>query len=148
MQSISSSGSQWFDLYNTQNKTVQLQYFGFKLISEKGTQGSEGGGPLLGPHERCTLALSNSYNQGTLAFKPVNMTIQVSYYYDGKPYTTATPSLTDTYNDPGTWQFDGTKWTFVEQNTIPVPEFPYATIVLITSITSLVVFYRLKLKIN
>jgi hypothetical protein len=148
MQSISSSGSQWFDLYNTQNKTVQLQYFGFKLISEKGTQGSEGGGPLLGPHEKCTLALSNNYSLGAIEFKPVNMTIQVSYYYDGKPYTTATPSLTDTYNDPGTWQFDGTKWTFAEQNTIPVPEFPYATIVLITSITSLVVFYRLKLKIN
>ncbi|GEM_PF-2170610 len=145
MESVS-SGSQWFDLYNTQNKTVQLQYFGFKLISATGTQGSMGGSPLLGPHAKCTLALSNSYWQGTLAFKPVNMTIQVSYYYDGKPYTTSTPSLTDIYNDSGTWQFDGNKWTFAEQNTIPVPEFPYATIVLITSITSLIIFYRMKFR--
>jgi hypothetical protein len=145
MQPIS-SGSQWFDLYNTQNKTVQLQYFGFKLISGNNIQGSEGGGFGIGPHEKCTLALSNSYSQGALEFKPVNMTIEVSYYYDGKPYTTATPSLTDTYNDSGTWQFDGNKWAFAEQNTIPVPEFPYATIVLITSITSLIIFYRIKFR--
>ena len=146
MQPISSSGSQWFELYNTQNKTVQLQYFGFKLISEKNMQQSEGGGFGIGPHEKCTLALSNSYYQGALEFKPVNMTIDVSYYYNGKPYTTATPSLTDTYNDSGTWQFDGNKWTFAEQNTIPVPEFPYAIPVLLVSIISLIFLYQIKLK--
>ena len=145
MQPIS-SGSQWFDLYNTQNKTVQLQYFGLKLISEKGTQGSEGGGPLLGPHEKCTLALSSSYYQGALEFKPVNMTIQVSYYYDGKPYTTATPSLTDTYNDSGTWQFDGNKWVFAEQNTVTVPEFPFALLILLVGITSSIIFYRIRIR--
>ena len=143
-QPVPSSGSQWFDLYNTQNKTVQLQYFGLKLISGTDNYQSEGGGFEIGPHEKCTSTLSNSYYQGALEFKPVNITIQVSYYYDGKPYTTATPSLTDTYNDSGTWQFDGNNWTFAEQNTASVPEFPYATIVLITSITSLVIFYRMK----
>lgn len=145
MQPIS-SGTQWFDLYNTQNKTVQLQYFGSKLISGENTQGSKGGGFSIGPHEKCTVVLSNSYSQGALEFKPVNMTIEVSYYYDGKPYTTATPSLTDTYSDSGTWQFDGNKWTFAEQNTISIPEFPFATFVLITGITSLIIFYRMKFR--
>ncbi|WP_255496016.1 hypothetical protein, partial [Candidatus Nitrosotalea sp. FS] len=120
-----SSGTQWFDLYNTQNKTVQLQYFGYKLISGNDMPESEGGGFDIGPHEKCTLALSNSYSHGALEFKSVNMTLEVSYYYDGKPYTTATPSLTDTYNDSGTWQFDGNKWIFAEQNTVAVPEFPF-----------------------
>ncbi len=140
-----SSGTQWFDLYNTQNKTVQLQYFGLK-ISEKGTQASEGGGPLLGPHEKCTFVFANSYFQGALEFKPVNMTIQVSYYYDGKPYTTATPSLTDTYNDSGTWQFDGNRWIFAEQNTISVPEFPFAIPIFLASFVSAIVFYRMKFR--
>ena len=139
-----SSGTQWFDLYNTQNKTVQLQYFGFKLISGNNMPESKGGGFDLGPHEKCTLALSNSYSQGALEFKPVNMTIEVSYYYDGKPYTTATPLLTDTYNDSGTWQFDGNKWVFAEQNMVAIPEFPFAIPVLLTGIMSILVFYRMK----
>lgn len=143
VQSISSS-TQWFDLYNTQNKTVQLQNFGFKLISGNNTQQSEGGGFDLGPHEKCTLALSNSYSQGALEVKPVNMTIQVSYYYDGKPYTTATPLLTDTYNDSGTWQFDGNKWVFAEQNTMTVPEFPFAVPVMLIGLVSTIVFYRMQ----
>ena len=141
---IPSSASQWFDLYNTQNKTVHLQYFGLKLISGENTQGSEGGGFDIGPREKCTFALSNSYSQGALEIKPVNMTIEVSYYYDGKPYTTATPSLTDTYNDSETWQFDGNKWTFTKQNTIPVPEFPFAVQVLLMSIVSVILFYRMR----
>ncbi len=139
-----SSGSQWFDLYNTQNKTVQLQYFGLKLISGKDMQQSEGGGFSIGPHEKCTFVFSTSYSQGTLEFKPVNMTIQVSYYYDGKPYTTTTPSLTDTYNDSGTWQFDGNKWIFAEQNTMTVPEFPYVIPIFLASFVSAIVFYRMK----
>ncbi|MGI0092766.1 MAG: hypothetical protein ACREA8_01540 [Nitrosotalea sp.] len=144
VQPISSSGSQWFDLYNTQNKTVPLQYFGIKLISGNDIQQSKGGGFGIGPHEKCTLVLSNNYSQGALEFKPVNMTIQVSYYYDGKPYTTATPSLTDTYNDSETWQFDGNKWIFVEQNTMTVPEFPFAQIILVFGIISTVVIYRIR----
>ncbi|HET7337292.1 MAG TPA: hypothetical protein VFJ23_05310 [Candidatus Nitrosotalea sp.] len=141
-----SSGTQWFDLYNTQNKTVQLQYFGYKLISGDHVQGSEGGGFDIGPHEKCTLALSNNYSQGALEVKPVNMTLQVSYYSDGKPYTTATPSLTDTYNDFGTWQFDGNKWVFAEQNTMTVPEFPFAVPVMLIGIISTIVFYRMKFR--
>lgn len=141
-----SSGTQWFDLYNTQNKTVQLQYFGYKLISGDHVQGSEGGGFDIGPHEQCTLALSNSYSQGTLEFKPVNMTIQVSYYYDGKPYTTATPSLTDTYNDSGTWQYDGNTWTFAEQNTVTVPEFPLTVPVMLIGLVASIAFYSVKFR--
>src|SRR5574337_989894 len=141
-----SSGTQWFDLYNTQNKTVQLQYFGLKLISGDNMQGSEGGGFDIGPHEECTLVLSNNYSQGTLEVKPVNMTLEVSYYYDGKPYTTATPSLADTYNDSGTWQFDGNKWVFAEQNTVAVPEFPFAVPVMLIGIISTIVFYRMRFR--
>ncbi|MHB8546776.1 MAG: hypothetical protein ACYDAJ_08425 [Nitrosotalea sp.] len=72
------------------------------------------------------------------------MTIEVSYYYDGKPYTTATPSLTDTYNDSGTWQFDGNKWVFAEQNTMTVPEFPFAVPVMLIGMMSVIIFYGIK----
>ena len=109
-------------------------------------QGSEGGGFDIGPNEKCTLALSSNYYQGALEVKPVNMTLQVSYYSDGKPYTTATPSLTDTYNDSGTWQFDGNKWVFAEQNTMTVPEFPFAVPVMLIGIISTMVFYRMRFR--
>jgi hypothetical protein len=134
------------ELGTMERKTAQLQYFGYKLISGNDVQGSEGGGFYIGPHEKCTLVLSNNYSQGALEVKPINMTLEVSYYYNGKPYTTATPSLTDTYNDSETWQFDGNKWVFAEQNMIPVPEFPLAIPVMLIGLISTIVFYRMKFR--
>ncbi len=56
-----------------------------------------------------------------------------------------TPPLTDTYNDSRTWQFDGNKWLFTDKQ-IAIPEFPFAIPVLLLSIISLIVFYRMKFR--
>ena len=46
-------------------------------------------------------------------------------------------------NKTGTWQFDGNKWVFTEQNTMTVPEFPFAVPVMLIGTISTIVFYRM-----
>ncbi|MDE2588557.1 MAG: hypothetical protein KGL95_02670, partial [Patescibacteria group bacterium] len=70
----------------------------------------------------------------------------VSYMYNGKNYAAFSPPLTDIENDSRTWQFDGGKWVFAEQNTMPVPEFPFAVPILLIGITSLVGFYKIRFR--
>ncbi|MGI0069813.1 MAG: hypothetical protein ACREAN_06120 [Nitrosopumilaceae archaeon] len=142
-----SNAPQWFDVYNTQNKTIQLQYFDVRVPSIVGSYSEDGpyySIPDIGPHEKCTYGFFST-NEAT-SLDPTNKTIIISYDYEGKHYTSSTPSLTDLYNDTRTWQFDGNKWTFAEQNTVPVPEFPLASIVLLASISSAIVFYRIRLR--
>ncbi len=142
-----SSGPQWFDLYNTLNTTAHLQSFDVRtfmnqrLTSESGPSSNV---IEIGPHERCTFAYMPV--DMALTLEQSNMSIAIQYSYNKQNYTFSTPFLTDLYNDTRTWQFDGTQWTFAEQNTVPVPEFPFAIPVLIISITSLIVFYRIHSK--
>jgi hypothetical protein len=142
------SAPQWFDVYNTMNKTIQLQYFDVQIPSTVST-GSSGFGPyysipMLGPHEKCTFTFF-PVNM-PMDFDPLNRTITVSYDYDGKHYTVTTPPLTDIQNDSRTWQFDGNRWNFAEQNSVPVPEFPFAVPILLSGIFSTIVFYRMKFR--
>jgi hypothetical protein len=144
-----SNAPQWFDVYNTQNKTIQLQYFDVRVPSHGGGSYNEDGPyytiPSIGPHEKCTYGFFPV--DEAISLDPTNKTIAISYDYEGKHYTTSTPSFTDLYNDTRTWQFDGNKWIFAEQNTVTVPEFPFAIPVLLTSIILLVVFYRMKFRL-
>lgn len=98
--------------------------------------------PNIGPHGKCTYGFYPV--DEPISLDPTNKTVLISYDYDGKHYTTSTPLLTDVYNDNRTWQFDENKWTFAEQNTVTIPEFPFALPVLLASITSLVIFCRIK----
>ena len=75
------------------------------------------------------------------------MIMDISYNDDNKDYNVSTSSFSDTYNDIRTWQYDGNKWIFVEENSVKVPEFPFAVSVLVISVASLLVFYRMKFKI-
>lgn len=142
------SAPQWFDVYNTQNKTIQLQYFDVRVPSTISTGYSEFGPyyaiPQIEPHEKCTFAITPFGEP--IALDQTNRTIIVSYDFEGKHYTTSTPKLTDVYNDSRTWQFDGNKWVFAEKNTVAVPEFPFTIPVFLVSITSLIVFYRIKFR--
>ena len=143
----SPNAPQWFDLYNTQNKTVQIQLFQLIILQGQKPWGNEGLFPTkvnLGPHEKCTIGLGPL--DEPLSLDQTNMGFAASYTFEGKNYTATTPPMTDISNDSKTWQFDGNKWTFAEQNTIPVPEFPFAITVLIISVTSLIIFYRIKFK--
>ncbi len=140
-----SNASQWFDLYNTQNKTVQIQLFQLIILQGEKSWGNEGLFPTtvnLRPHEKCTIGLDPV--DGPVSLDQTNMGFAASYTFEGKNYTVSTPFLTDLYNDTRTWQYDGNKWAFAEQNTVTIPEFPFAIIVLAISLISLVVFLRIK----
>jgi hypothetical protein len=98
----------------------------------------------LEPHEGCTYGFGPV--DGPLSFDQTNMSFAVTYSNEGKNYTATIPSLTDQYNDNKTWQFDGNKWIFVEQNTMTVPEFPLAIPILFAGFVSAIVFYRMKFR--
>lgn len=139
---------QWFDMYNTLDQPVDLQNFTAYDKLNYGPYGQEGPFSVpveLTPHEKCTFpwvpideALSMDLN---------NMSMVISYKYDDKDYTVSTPALSDKYNDTRTWQFDGNKWILAEQGTASIPEFPLAIPVLLVGITSLIVFYKIKIRI-
>lgn len=138
---------QWFDMYNTQNKTIQIQLFNVQTFQNMKPWGYESYVPMpitLGPNEKCT------YDFGPvdepLALEQTNTSFVVSYSYNGKNYTTTTPPMTDTYNDTLTWQFDTEKWIFSQQNTVKVPEFSFAVPVLLISSVLSIVFYRIKFR--
>ncbi|HYL66861.1 MAG TPA: hypothetical protein VEU72_06870 [Nitrosopumilaceae archaeon] len=142
-----SSAPQWFDVYNTQNTTVNLQNF---TVVENWNQQFYGQiGPYdivleLKPHEKCTFAFS-PVNE-PLAMPLNNMAMDISYNYNNKDYNVSTPSLSDNYNDMRTWQYDGNKWTFAEEKTAMVPEFSLTLPVLLIGILSMIVFYRMKFR--
>ena len=147
--SDTSGAPQWFDVYNTQNVTVNLQNF---TVMEKWNQQFYGQvGPYatvleMKPHEKCTYAFA-PVNE-PLVMPLNNMIMEISYNYNNKDYNASTPSLSDNYNDMRTWQYDGSKWTFAEEKSATVPEFPFAIPILLVGITSLIVFYRMKSTIN
>ena len=136
---------QWFDIYNAQNKTIQIQLFNVQTLQNMKPWGEENLVPVpitLGPHEKCTYGFGPIDEPLTL--DQTNMGFAVSYTYDGKNHTATTAPLTDLYNDSRTWQYDGNRWTFAEQNTITIPEFPFAGLMLLISFVSVIVFYRIK----
>jgi predicted secreted protein with PEFG-CTERM motif len=139
-----SNTPQWFDVYNTLNKTIQLQYFTVKVPTQNGSYYEDGPHytmPNIGPHEKCTYGFYPV--DEPISLDPANKTVLISYDYDGKHYTSSTPLLTDIYNDNRTWQFNGEKWTFAEQNTVAIPEFgTLAVPVLLIGIISVMAFYR------
>ncbi|MGI0058853.1 MAG: hypothetical protein ACREBJ_03715, partial [Nitrosotalea sp.] len=108
-------GSQWFELYNTENKTIHVQRYNLDIR----TNSSGGGGGTLssieeitlGPHQSCTYVLW-AVGQAFIA-DPRNVSISLAYDdYNGTKYVTSTPSLTDTYNDTRTWNLDNGNWVF------------------------------------
>ncbi len=138
---------QWFDMYNTQNKTIQIQLFDVKTLQNAKPWGEESYVPVsitLEPYEKCTYGFG-PVNE-PLSIDKTNMSFAVSYSYDGKNYTATTPPMTDTYNDSSTWQFDGSKWTLAQQNVVKVPEFPFATPILLVGIVSMMAFYRMRFR--
>ncbi|MFZ1077738.1 MAG: hypothetical protein WAN47_09960 [Nitrosotalea sp.] len=116
---------QWFDMYNTQNKTVQIQLFALTIHQGTRPWGQQGIPPAvisLGPYEKCTYTF-NPVDE-PLSLDQTNMSTVISYTYGAKNYTVSTPELTDIQNDSRTWQLDGNKWVFAEQNTVQPPEIP------------------------
>jgi hypothetical protein len=127
--------------------TVVLQNF---TVIEKWNQQPYGQiGPYsivleLKPREKCTIGF-NPVNE-PLTMPLSNMAFNISYNYENKNYNASTSSLSDIYSDTRTWQYDGNKWIFTGENTVTVPEFPFAIPILAASIASLLVFYRMKFR--
>ena len=153
----STAGPQKIDIYNNLNYSVKLTHFeldnfinntvyinGIPQYAKEFSEGGKDWNFTIGPNQMCTLSI-NPINSA-LEIPLRGSSLVISYVYDGKNYTDSTPFLTDTYNDSKTWQFDGNKWTFAEQNTVTIPEFPFAIPILLISITSLIVFYRIKFR--
>jgi len=138
---------QWFDMYNTQNNTLQIQLYNVSVY--KGVRspwGQEGLHPTtitLEPYQKCTYGF-NPVDE-PLSLDQTNMSMAISYTYNGRNYTVASPPLADIENDSRTWQFDGNNWIFGEQNTVTVPEFPFTIPVLLISFVS-VAFYGMKFR--
>lgn len=144
---VTTQAPQWFDMYNTQNKTLAVQLFNVQTLQNMKSWGEESYVPTsitLGPYEKCTYGFGPVDEPLTL--DQTNMSFAVSYTYNGKNYTVSSPPLTDIQNDSRTWQFDGKQWIFAEQNTVTVPEFPFAVLILLVSITSSIVFYRIRIR--
>ncbi|MGI0006668.1 MAG: hypothetical protein ACREAR_01580 [Nitrosotalea sp.] len=152
-------GEQWVNLYNNLNKSIIVSHF--KIFSYKDWK-TDYYGPILpykivnppsispylvmGPHQNCTYGFFAINEPMTINVK--NTTLTIVYLYNGTQYESATPSLTDNYNDSKTWQFDGNKWIFAEQNTVTIPEFYFVMPVFLIGFVSLFIFYKLKIIIN
>lgn len=150
---IDLQGNQWIEIYNNLNSTAYLTDFGTtRIINQtqnmQGTPEYEGADYrgtktlIMKPHESCFIGFFGMPGEDVL-FPLNDSSVAISYNYKNSNYIAATPFLTDTYNDSRTWQFDGNTWVFAEHNMVSVPEFPLATLVLIISIGSVIVFYKL-----
>ena len=73
------------------------------------------------PHQNCTYGFRAI--DEPLELETENTTLTAVYQYNGSQYESQTPALGDSYNDSRTWQFDGAKWVFAQQNTVSIPEF-------------------------
>lgn len=131
-------GDQWIVVYNTQDKSVNISNFNMKWNSTGFYENYDANFSLsMSPHEQCTLA--SRFVESTTG------DALIQYKYQGNNYVFKTPRLVDNYHDFRTWQYDGNKWTFAEQNTVTVPEFPLAVPVLLVSFVSVIVFYRMRI---
>lgn len=150
-------GKQWIEIYNKLNYTIRLTNFGVTRISNT-VLNIQGAPPeyfgadykgyetlAMNPHQSCFIGFFGNTGEDLL-FPLNNTSVAISYDYNGEHHMAATPFLTDTYNDSRTWQFDGNKWMFANQNTVSIPEFQFATLILLVGITSLVVLYRIRYK--
>ena len=137
---------QWFDMYNTQNKSISIVLFEVQTLHNMKPWAYQiAPVPItLRPHEGCTYGFGPV--DEPLALDQTNMSFAVTYAYEGKNYTATTIPLTDQYNDSATWQLVGDQWIFAQQNTLKIPEFPFASLVLLISITSLIMLYRMKFR--
>lgn len=150
----STNGSQWFKVYNP---TDHLIHLGTMYVNSSDgihylqMATAESGLP---PKQFQVLCLTVTCDQSILpkneVWPRVNDTITIYPYPPGirgnQPpllWDRTTP-LTDTFSDSRTWQFDGNQWTFAEQNTVTVPEFPFVIPILLIGVASLIIFTRLR----
>jgi hypothetical protein len=113
-----SGAPQWFDMYNSLDMVVNVQNFtAFNKLNygPYGVMGPFQTNIELKPHEKCTFPWLPADQALSIGLN--NMSMAISYNYDGKHYNASTPSFSDVYNDTRTWQFDGNKWNFAQNET-------------------------------
>ncbi|MDC8452837.1 MAG: hypothetical protein LV477_07995 [Candidatus Nitrosotalea sp.] len=152
-------GTQWIEVYNQMNSTVHLTHFGVTRILDEilriqNIPPQYAGEDYIGftnftmsPHQTCSYGFIAGPIGSALEFPLNDTSLAITYDYDGMHHMVATPFLADLYNDTRTWQYDENKWTFAEQNALTVPEFPLAIPILLIGITSLIIFYKIKIRI-
>jgi hypothetical protein len=85
---------QWFDIYNTQNATVQIQLYKVQTLQNMKPWGfyDRNASITLHPFQKCTYGFGPI--DEPLALDQVNMSFAVTYAYDNQNYTVSTPALT------------------------------------------------------
>lgn len=152
-------GTQWIEVYNQMNSTAYLTHFGVipilnEVLHIRDMPPQYAGIDYVGyinftmlPHQHCSYGFIAGPIGSALEFPLNDTSLAVVYDQDGVHHTVATPFLADTYNDTKTWQYDGNKWVFAEQNTVKIPEFDTLTIpVMLIGIASVIAFYRMKFR--
>lgn len=151
-------GEQWASLYNRLDRPITVSQF--EIFPYKDWEATYEGPTLpyhvanppsispylvLGPHQSCTYGFYAIDDPMSLNTKSTTLT--AVYQYNGTQYSSQTLPLTDNYNDSKTWQYDGNKWVFAEQNTVKVPEFGALAIpVFLIGTMSVVIFYRIQFR--
>jgi|SRR6185437_2930575 len=137
----STNGSQWIKVYNPSDKEISLATM-YINSSHGEVLGILGGMDGLPPKNSGTVTIQSQ------KWSNVNNSITIFPYPPGTkgvvdpPLWDRTPALSDTDSDSNTWQYDGNKWMFAEQNTVAIPEFPLAIPVLLVGVISVTAFYR------
>lgn len=149
----SKNGTQWVRVYNPTSYEIPLDYVNIVdsksgLVfadSEKNSTLKPGQNIVLPVIHPTTISsdlvsLNNSITiypvYGLMYSPPSNMP---NMYWD------MTPVLTDSSHDSKTWQYNGTEWVYTDKRVV-IPEFPLAQIILVFSIASVIVFYRIRFR--
>ena len=148
----SENGTQWVRIYNPNLAGIPLDFL--HLSGSNGESKYFDHNSTLEPRQDMVVQL----NRLQPSWSNVNNIISIDSSYpdiygnnldtnalnDSPTTWTQTPSLTDSYNDSQTWQYDGTQWIFTDKQ-VAVPEFPFAIPILFASMMSILIFYRMKL---
>ncbi len=149
-------GTQWIEIYNQMNSTVHLTHFGVTRILDdvlhiQNMPPQYAGADYVGytnftmsPHQICSYGFIAGPIGSALEFPLNDTSLAIAYDQDGVRHVAATPFLADSHNDTKTWQYEGNKWVFAEQNTVTVPEFPLAVLVMLSGMISTIIVYRMK----
>jgi hypothetical protein len=156
----SDNGTQWIRIYNPTKYDIPLH--SAYINGEGPTYQDPGYIEAVSWHNNSTLRSGHDlivqiHSSSTLDHMPIRKALLTIYPmqviiftnndYKSPWHWDRTPIFADTYHDSRTWQYNGTGWVFTDKR-VAIPEFPLAIPILTISLISLLVFYRMKSKIE
>lgn len=145
--------TQWVKLINVSNKTATTQN-GFSLNITNSGIGTFLHNLSLASGQYCILGFEYNISGGPggpnhpLGIDNSKIILKYSIKNalgKNQYYEYSTPVLNDTFGDSRTWQYDNGQWVFAD-SLVSIPEFSFAINVLVISMISLIIFYRMKFR--